>query len=98
MAISALLGALAPVLFRRVEGLFRPKQGNEKMAAVIGAIKAILGPLAASGAGPAVPPDSEIRALLEELLSQEKATATWREKGELSAGGKRWEIEIIKEL
>lgn len=96
--MGALVGALAPFLFRKVEGLFRPKTGDAKMAAVVGAIKAIVGPLAAAGSAPPLPNDGDLRKLLEDLLKQEKASSTWREKGVLSTGGKQYIVEIVGEL
>lgn len=98
MGITALIGTFAPFLFRRVEALFRPKTGNEKMAAVMEATKAIVGRLATAGEAPALPPDPELRTILEGLLNQERASGTWREKGVLSKGGKQYIVEIVGEL
>lgn len=96
--MGSLIGAIAPFLFRKVEGLFRPRTGDQKMAAVMDAVKAILGRLATAGEAPALPADSELRAILEELLKAEKQQPTWREKGTLSTGGKQYIVEIIGEL
>lgn len=96
--MGALIGTIAPFLFRQVERMFRPKTGDAKMGAVMDAVKAIVGRLATAGEAPALPPDGELRAILEDLLKQEKGAATWREKGTLSHGGKRYIVEIIEEL
>ena len=96
--MGVIIGAIAPYLFRKVEGLFRPKTGDAKMAAVLGAVKAILEPLATAGSAPPLPADDALRAILEDLLKSEKAQATWREKGVLSTGGKQLIVEIVGEL
>ena len=97
--VLKILTMVAPPLFRFVESKFKPKTGATKMTTVLNAIKALLEPLATAGElGGAVPSDNELLQLLEQLLTQEKAKADWKETAILELEGRKLIVQIIGEV
>ena len=97
--VLSILSKVAPFLFRFVEAKFKPKTGSTKMETVLGAVKVILEALGKSGdLGQAPPEDSELRTILEKLLTEERAKPDWVESGTLEARGKKLIVQIIGEI
>lgn len=97
--LASILSVAAPFVFRLLEKKFGPKTGTTKMATAIEMIEPLLEKLAASGKlGAAAPTKEELSAILEQLLTTEKQSPTWREQGELTVGGKRLVVEVVGEV
>lgn len=97
--LESILGIAAPFVFRLLEKKFGPKTGDTKMSVALEMLQPLLDKLAAAGKlGSAAPTTDELKKMLEELLSAEKQSPTWREQGTLTAGGKRYIVEVIGEV
>ena len=97
--VAAIIGAVAPALFRLLEAKLGPKTGDTKMQTAVSVAETILGALATSGKlGQAAPAAAEIKAILETLLSQEKQKPDWKEQGVVSMAGRRFVVEIVSEV
>lgn len=97
--VAGILAAVAPAVFRLLEKRLGPKTGETKMQTAVSVGGTILGALAAAGKlGAAAPAAAEVRAILETLLSQEKAKADWKEQGVVSMAGRRFVVEIVEEV
>ena len=97
--IPTIIAAVAPALFRLLEAKLGPKTGETKMATAVSVAETILGTLASAGKlGQAAPAAAEIKAILETLLSQEKAKPDWKEQGVVSMAGRRFVVEIVSEV
>ena len=96
--IRKLIARYAPQRLREAEELLPPGSGPEKKRMVLAGLLPILTQLAAAGRAEALPDDSILGQILEEVLAAEKAKPDWREKGLLSVGGKRLVVQVIGEL
>lgn len=98
LGISALVRRFAPGRLREAETHLGPGTGPTKMAMVLASLRPVLEQLAAAGVAEAVPEDSALRKILEEVLIAEKAKPDWAEKGILRAGGKTFVVQVLAEL
>jgi hypothetical protein len=96
--IKRLLARLAPQRLREAEDLLPPGTGATKKQMVLESLRPVLAQLATAGIAEALPDDSVIGQILEEILTAEKAKPDWKEKGVLSVGGKRLVVQVIGEL
>jgi hypothetical protein len=75
-----------------------PGTGPTKKQMVLDGLRPILAQLATAGLAEALPEDSVIGQIVEEILIQEKAKPDWKEKAILSMGGKKFEVWVIREI
>lgn len=97
---TAIVGFLAPKIFKGLERAFGPKTGTTKMSTAMKMLTTFLEQMASAGTlGGPPPSEKELKDVLEDLLLKVRSDIDWPQRGVLDlAGGKRYEVVVIGEV